>query len=55
MLGLIVPATEVDHVDGDASNNDPSNHRSLCKGCHARKTVRENGGFGHAARVTLPE
>ena len=27
---------EVHHVDGDSSNNDPSNRISLCRGCHIR-------------------
>jgi 5-methylcytosine-specific restriction protein A len=45
-LGLIVPAKEVDHIDGNSSNNDPDNHRSLCKSHHSAKTCRENKGFG---------
>lgn len=38
-------ATEVDHIDGDSSNNDPSNLNSLHKACHSRKTAKENSGF----------
>lgn len=30
---------DVDHVDGDRTNNDPSNLRTLCKNCHAYKTA----------------
>lgn len=48
--GLTVEATEVDHVDGDVQNNDPSNHRSQCKSHHSRKTARENGAFGRPRR-----
>lgn len=38
--GLIVPATDVDHADNDASNNDRSNLVGLCKPCHSYKTAR---------------
>lgn len=43
--GRVTPATEVDHADGNVKNNEPGNHRSLCKSHHSRKTVRENGGL----------
>jgi Tfp pilus assembly protein PilV len=38
--GEVNPATgrsplEVDHIDGDCYNNDPSNLRVLCPNCHA--------------------
>jgi 5-methylcytosine-specific restriction protein A len=46
--GEVVEATEVDHVDGDTSNLADDNLRSLCKSCHSRKTVREQGALGHA-------
>jgi 5-methylcytosine-specific restriction endonuclease McrA len=29
---------QVDHIDGDPSNNDPSNLQTLCCNCHAYKT-----------------
>lgn len=45
-----VAATEVDHVDGDARNNEPRNLRSLCKPCHSVKTAREDGSFGREKR-----
>lgn len=32
---------DVDHIDGDPSNNDPSNHQTLCKCCHPIKTRNE--------------
>jgi hypothetical protein len=32
---------DVDHIDGDPSNNDISNHQTLCKCCHAIKTRDE--------------
>lgn len=38
-----VAATEVDHIDGDAWNNSPNNHRSLCKRCHSARTARDQG------------
>ncbi len=31
----------VDHIDGDKSNNDPSNLQTLCMDCHEVKTLRE--------------
>jgi hypothetical protein len=32
---------DVDHVDGDHENNDPSNLRPICKDCHGVKTAIE--------------
>lgn len=39
---LIRSALTVDHIDGDHSNNHPSNLQTLCHNCHAIKTI-ENG------------
>lgn len=41
--GRITPATEVDHVDNDPSNNDRENLMSICKPCHSRKTQADIG------------
>lgn len=30
---------DIDHVDADRSNNDPSNLRTLCANCHRLKTM----------------
>lgn len=47
-------ATEVDHIDGlgphGPRGHDLDNLRSLCKSCHSKKTVREDGGLGHHKR-----
>jgi 5-methylcytosine-specific restriction protein A len=47
--GLVVGATDVDHVialaDGGAPL-DPSNLRALCHRCHSRRTAREQTGWG---------
>ena len=36
------PANEVDHINGDTSNNLPSNLAPLCKPCHSAKSLWEN-------------
>ena len=48
--GRVTPATDVDHVVSRAAGGDDSdaNLRPLCKPCHSRKTVRTDGGLGHA-------
>lgn len=43
--GVTEAATVVDHIDGDSFNNTPSNHRSLCKRCHDKRTGRDQA-FG---------
>ncbi|QEG26520.1 HNH endonuclease [Gemmata obscuriglobus] len=52
--GLTCGATEVDHIDGlgplGPKGHDLDNLRSLCKPCHSRKTVREDGGLGRNAK-----
>ena len=49
-VGVVRPATDVDHVvsieDGGAAF-DMNNLASLCHSCHSRKTARENRGFGN--------
>lgn len=32
---------DVDHIDGDPSNNDPDNLQTICKCCHAYKGWKE--------------
>ena len=39
----LTPATEVDHIDNDPTNNTRQNLASLCKPCHSRKTNAEMG------------
>ena len=36
--GRLVPATDVDHIDNDAGNNQRANLQSLCHSCHSIKT-----------------
>lgn len=51
--GEIVAATDVDHITPIASGGerlDESNLQSLCRSCHSRKTVTEDGGFGRNRR-----
>ncbi len=44
--GVVTRATEVDHIDEDATNNDPANLQPLCKPCHSRKTRAAMGRGG---------
>jgi 5-methylcytosine-specific restriction protein A len=48
--GLVVLATVVDHVIPHRGDVElfwkPGNHQALCKACHDRKTVLEDGGLG---------
>lgn len=43
-FGVVTPATDVDHNDGDPGNNDPDNLVPRCHECHSRKTMRERHG-----------
>ncbi|MFT4174079.1 MAG: HNH endonuclease signature motif containing protein [Rhodocyclaceae bacterium] len=47
--GLVVPATDVDHISGDPSDNSMENLSPLCHECHSRKTASDHGwnvGYG---------
>jgi 5-methylcytosine-specific restriction enzyme A len=48
------PATEVDHIIPLAAGgtNEWVNLNSMCKPCHSRKTVLEDGGLGHGKKKT---
>ena len=52
--GRVVQARLVDHIDGDATNNERTNLQGLCWPCHSAKTAREDGGFGNAKRTAPP-
>lgn len=41
--GVVEPATDVDHHDGNPGNNDRDNLVPLCHSCHSRKTARDHG------------
>ncbi|MCS6490770.1 HNH endonuclease [Burkholderia thailandensis] len=41
--GQIVPATDVDHHDGNPGNNELENLVPLCHACHSRKTAADHG------------
>ena len=45
-VGKVVVATDVDHIDGNTSNNGPDNLMSLCHSCHSIKTAAQDGSFG---------
>ncbi len=44
------PATHADHIKARSKGGPDtlSNLTSQCPSCHSRKTVRQDGGFGHA-------
>ena len=48
------PATIVDHIKPHKGDKvlfwDPNNRQSMCKPCHDRKTVEEDGGFGRKVK-----
>lgn len=44
MVPLDKKLLDVDHIDGDRSNNHINNLQTLCKPCHRIKT-KENGDF----------
>jgi 5-methylcytosine-specific restriction protein A len=46
LRGKLVPATDVDHIDGDVRNMADENLQPLCHSCHSEKTAREDGGLG---------
>jgi len=35
----ILSQLDLDHIDGNPYNNDLKNHQTLCKNCHAFKTI----------------
>lgn len=41
--GVVVEATDVDHVSGDPSDNSMANLQSLCHSCHSIKTAADHG------------
>ena len=42
---------EVDHVDGNKLNNDPSNLRCLCVGCHSKKDAIHIRNYSQGANL----
>ena len=41
--GVVVEATDVDHISGDPSDNSTDNLQPLCHACHSLKTARDHG------------
>ncbi len=41
--GIVTPATDVDHVSGDPSDNSRDNLAGLCHSCHSIKTAHDHG------------
>lgn len=48
--GQLTPSNEMDHIDGNPRNTERANLQMLCKACHSRKTIREQGGFGNKSK-----
>jgi hypothetical protein len=44
---------DIDHIDGNPFNNDPSNHQVLCKLCHVDKTMRRRDHMRSAKEKRL--
>ena len=42
---LHVCQLDIDHIDGNHDNNDPSNHQILCANCHRLKTKQNKDGW----------
>lgn len=48
--GCTQPSTDVDHRNGDATDNREDNLWGLCHAHHSKKTAREQGGYGNTQR-----
>ena len=44
---------DVDHIDGNRDNDDPSNFRTLCANCHRLKTHMEKDHIWSEEKVIL--
>lgn len=54
--GLVVPATDVDHIEPFAGLDDPlrlspANLRPLCRPCHMARTARQAKGLAEVAPI----
>lgn len=45
--GLVVTATDVDHISGDPSDNSIDALQALCHSCHSLKTAADHGKNVH--------
>lgn len=41
--GIVTVATDVDHANGDPSDNSSANLQPLCHSCHSQKTAADHG------------
>ncbi|WP_292935522.1 HNH endonuclease signature motif containing protein [Noviherbaspirillum sp.] len=48
----VTPATDVDHINNDPSDNRRENLQALCHECHSRKTASD---MGHNVRMGCDE
>jgi hypothetical protein len=44
---------DADHIDGNSKNNNASNIQTLCKNCHAMKTMQNEENMPHSRRKSF--
>lgn len=53
-IAAVSAQLDIDHIDGDHSNNDPSNLQVICANCHRLKTYQNRDWEKKKEGVSLP-